>query len=492
MSIRLRLLLSYIAMIIIPIFFTLIVAILVVLLFRGDIKEIQDLYLPPEENVAISQKEQLIIDYYRQTKVEPERFLDQSFLHETNKKLSPFGYRLVVRKENKLIYVPSSLKNLNSGDLQPFGTNRGVDPVERIANNQFVSIKQLDFFFPDYSEGTLFFIQDASGFAKVVRSFFPIIVILLIVILVVTNSLLTYFVSRSIIRPIRKLQKAASMMKEGNLNVEIKPESKDELGQLAQGFEEMRIRLKESIDLQVDYENNRKELLANISHDLKTPITSIIGYVEGIRDGVANSPKKMERYIQTIYTKARDLDRMIDQLFLFSKLDLQRLPFHFERIKFDQYLSDFVEELRFDVEGMNVEVSLDIDKNETYEVSGDREQLKRVITNITDNSLKYNDKEEKKLHFHLSAMDSYILFKLEDNGPGVNEKSIPYIFDQFYRADLARGTKKGGSGLGLSIAKRIIEEHNGSIWAENNNGAGISIFITLKRANENDEKNINY
>ncbi len=351
MSIRLRLLLSYIAMIIIPILFTLIVAILVVLLFRGDIKEMRDLYLPPEENVAISQKEQLIIDYYRQTKVEPERFLDQSFLHDTNKKLSEFGYRLVVRKENKLIYVPSSLENLNSGDLQPFGTNRGVDPVERIANNQFVSIKQLDFFFSDYSEGTLFFIQDASGFAEIVRSFFPTIIILLIVILVVTNSLLTYYVSRSIIRPIRKLQKAASMMKEGNLNVEIKPESQDELGQLAQGFEEMRIRLKESIDLQLAYEKNRKVLIANISHDLKTPITSIIGYVEGIRDGVANSPQKMERYIQTIYTKARDVDRMIDQLFLFSKLDLQRLPFHFEPIKFDQYLSDFVEEFRFDVRG---------------------------------------------------------------------------------------------------------------------------------------------
>ena len=353
-------------------------------------------------------------------------------------------------------------------------------------------LSNLIFSFPDYSEGTLFFIQDASSIAEVVRSFFPIIIILLIVILVVTNSLLTYFVSKSIIRPIRKLQKAASMMKEGNLTVEIKAESKDELGQLAQGFEEMRIRLKESIDLQVAYENNRKELIANISHDLKTPITSIIGYVEGIRDGVANSPKKMERYIQTIYTKARDLDRMIDQLFLFSKLDLQRLPFHFERIKFDQYLSDFVEELRFDVEGMNVEVSLDIDKNETYEVMGDHEHLKRVITNIVDNSLKYNDKEEKKLHFHLSTIDSHILFKLEDNGPGVNEKSIPFIFEQFYRADLARGTKKGGSGLGLSIAKRIIEEHNGSIRAENNIGAGISIFITLKRANENDEKNINY
>ncbi len=310
--------------------------------------------------------------------------------------------------------------------------------------------------------------------------------------MVVTNSLLTYYVSRSIIRPIRKLQKAASLIKDGNLNVEIKAESKDELGQLAQGFEEMRIRLKESIDLQLAYENNRKELIANISHDLKTPITNIIGYVEGIRDGVANSPKKMERYIQTIYTKAKDLDRMIDQLFLYSKLDLQRLPFHFERIRFDQYLSDFVEELRFDVEEMNVKVNLEIDKNEKYEVMGDREKLKRVITNIVDNSLKYNDKEEKELYFHLSTMDSYILFKLEDNGPGINEKSIPFIFDQFYRADLARGTKKGGSGLGLSIAKRIIEEHEGSIWAENNTRVGITISITLKKADENDEKNINH
>ncbi len=492
MSIRLRLLLSYIAMIIIPVIFTLIVAILVAFLFRGDLKEIRDLYLPPEENVAISIKEQLIIDLYRQTKVEPERFLAQSFLDEANSKLNQFGLRLVVRKENKLVYVPASLKNLNKGDLQPFGTNRGVDPVERIGANQYVSIKQLDFFFSDYSEGTLFFVQDASSIPEVVRSFFPVIIILLIVILIVTNSLLTYYVSKSIIRPIRKLQKAASMMKEGNLTEEIKAESKDELGQLAQGFEEMRMRLKESIDLQLAYEKNRKELIANISHDLKTPITSIIGYVEGIRDGVANSPQKMERYIQTIYTKARDLDRMIDQLFLFSKLDLQRLPFYFEPIKFDQFLSDYVEELRFDVEGNNVEVTLDIDKNEKYEVMGDYEHLKRVITNIVDNSLKYNDKTKKQLNFHLSAIDSTIHFKLEDNGPGVKENSVPFIFEQFYRADLSRGTKKGGSGLGLSIAKRIIEEHNGSIWAENNIGTGISIFITLKRTNEDDEKNINY
>ena len=194
--------------------------------------------------------------------------------------------------------------------------------------------------------------------------------------------------------------------------------------------------------------------------------------------------KKWSAIFSTIYSKSNDLDHMIDQLFLYSKLDLQRLPFQFEWIKFDQYVRDFVEELRFDVEEMNVNIHLTIDERETYAAMIDREQMKRVITNIVDNSLKYNDKEEKVLYFYLSVENSHILFKLEDNGPGINEKSIPYIFDQFYRADLARGTEKGGSGLGLSISKRIIEEHQGTIWAENNHGQGITILFTLKKAGD--------
>lgn len=478
-------------MIIIPVVFVMISVILVALFFKGDIKEIRNLYLPPDEHEAISEKEKLFVDLHRQSTLHPDRFLNQSFLKETNRKLNQFGIRLAVRKGKKLIYVPSSLKNVKLEILPPFGLDREIDPVERV-DHQFITIKQIDFFFSDSTEGTIFFIEDASELAEFVREFFPIIIILLVFILIVTNGLLTYYVSRSIIRPIRKLQNAASMIKDGNLNVAIKAESKDELGRLAIGFEEMRIRLKESIDLQLAYEKNRKELIANISHDLKTPITSIKGYVEGIRDGVANSPQKMERYIHTIYTKAMDLDHMIDQLFLYSKLDIQTLPFHFERIELDQYLLDYVEELQFDVEDMNVQITLNIDKNEKYEVIGDREHLKRVITNIVDNSLKYIDKEEKELHFHLAAMDSHVLIKVEDNGPGIDETSLPFIFDQFYRADLARGTEKGGSGLGLSIAKRIIEEHHGSIWAENNNGQGTTILFTLKKAGENDEKDFNH
>ncbi len=98
------------------------------------------------------------------------------------------------------------------------------------------------------------------------------------------------------------------------------------------------------------YENNRKELIANISHDLKTPITTIKGYTEGIRDGIPNSPEKMDKYLQIIYNNAVELDGLIDDLFLFSKLDLKKLPFNFEAININDYLKDCFEELQFDLE----------------------------------------------------------------------------------------------------------------------------------------------
>jgi histidine kinase len=483
MSIRLRLLLSNLAMILVPIIFVCLSALLVAFLFRGDMKELRNIYLPPEHYNHMTEKNQLLIDLHKETMKNPGNFLDQAYLQAIDSQLNKTGgTSLAVRKGKQMIYVPAKLTGLEMDELPPFGFFGEVDPVERI-DHQFVSIKKLDFFYPDGAEGSLFFVTDASSFAKFVRKSFPILFIGLIIVLIGTNGLLTYYVSRSIIRPIRGLQKAAKRIKEGDLTLPILITSKDEMGQLAQGFEEMRVRLKESIETQLAYEENRKELIANISHDLKTPITTIKGYVEGIRDGVANSPEKIDRYMQTIHSKSIELDHMIDELFLYSKLDLQRLPFHFEKIHLDHYLQDFVDELRFDLEEMRVEITLNIEEGD-YLIMGDREHLKRVITNIVDNSLKYIDKPDKVLSFHLSTVDDGVLFKMTDNGPGIAEENLSIIFDRFYRVDTARGTEKGGSGLGLSIAKRIIEEHHGSIWAESRQGQGTTISFTLIKAGE--------
>jgi signal transduction histidine kinase len=313
-----------------------------------------------------------------------------------------------------------------------------------------------------------------------VQSFLAIRVILMLVIIMITNGFLTFLVARSIIKPVNKLITAAKEISKGNLDFSIDTSNKDEIGELSRTFETMRQRLKESNELQKKYEENRKQLFANISHDLRTPITSIKGYVEGIRDGVANTPEKMERYLHTIYTKTKDLDALIEELFLYSKLDLNKIPFHFQKVNLYDFLKDFVEELQFDVEKDQIAINLDAVEKE-YIVMADLDKLRRVVMNISQNAIKHLDKDNKKISFILTADDKQVTVQICDNGAGIPREDLPYIFDQFYRADVARSTKTGGSGLGLAIVKRIIEEHGGSIWATSELGKGTSIYFTLKK-----------
>nr|WP_155669436.1 HAMP domain-containing sensor histidine kinase [Ornithinibacillus caprae] len=314
----------------------------------------------------------------------------------------------------------------------------------------------------------------------------------LLTVLIITNGLLTYFVAKSIIQPVKRLQQAAKEISNGNLEFTIESSSRDELGQLSETFELMRKRLKESEELQTRYAENRKELIASISHDLKTPMTSIKGYIEGIRDGIANTPEKMERYIETIYAKTNDMDQLIDELFLYSKLDLNQVHYHFEHIDLWSYLSDFIEELAFDLEENDCNVSLFVNNQDTFIVQADREQLKRVLLNIIQNSLKYMDKDEKEIRVILTANADQVTVTIKDNGIGISEEAIPFIFERFYRTDTSRNTATGGSGLGLAIVRRIIEQHEGEIWAESKQGIGTSISFTLPKVGDVNEKNPDY
>ncbi|WP_078378501.1 sensor histidine kinase [Sutcliffiella halmapala] len=311
--------------------------------------------------------------------------------------------------------------------------------------------------------------------------FLTIRFIILLLALMITNGALTYFVSKSIIKPVQQLTKAAKEISEGNLDSPIQALKEDELGQLSNTFDAMRLKLKEARELQRHYEDNRKELIASISHDLKTPITSIKGYVKGIQDGIANTPEKRMRYMDTIYKKANDMDHLIDELFLYSKLDLGRVPFEWEEVDLNAYFQDFIEELSFSLEEDGGKVSYHADQKDSYIVMADREKLKRVISNIMQNSLKYMNKSQREIHVFLKAESDQVCVQIKDNGQGIPAEALPYIFESFYRTDLSRNSATGGSGLGLAIGKRIIEEHGGSIWAESELGKGTSIFFTLKK-----------
>ncbi|MDQ0166221.1 histidine kinase [Bacillus horti] len=320
-----------------------------------------------------------------------------------------------------------------------------------------------------------------SDMSQGMEMFLSLRLVGMLLILVITNGLLTYFVSKSIIKPITELSEAAKRISEGDLNFEIKSVKKDELGQLSNTFDRMRQNLKEAKEWQAKYEQERLELITSISHDLKTPLTSIKGYVKGIQDGVANTPDKLDRYLETIYKKADDLDGLIEKLFLYSKFEMERVPFQFEPVDLYTFFEDFVEELQFNLEEESGTALLQANKDDSYVVQADREQLKRVVTNITQNSMKYMKNGYKRIEVQLKAEPDQVVVGIADNGSGIPKEDLPFIFDRFYRTDTSRNSATGGSGLGLAIVKKIIEESSGTVWVDSEVGQGTKINFTLKK-----------
>lgn len=307
---------------------------------------------------------------------------------------------------------------------------------------------------------------------------------LFLMVVFITASLLIYWIYRTVSVPLANLQKAARNIKEGNLDFEIKAEADDEIGQLCRDFEEMRLRLKANAEEKIAFDKENKELISNISHDLKTPITAIKGYVEGIMDGVADTPEKMDRYIKTIYNKANEMDLLINELTLYSKIDTNRIPYNFTTISAKGYFMDCAEDLHLELGAKGVDFEFRNYLEEDSKVIVDPEQLRRVINNIISNSLKYMDKPKARITMDLKDVGDFIQVELGDNGKGIATKDLPYIFDRFYRTDASRNSSKGGSGIGLSIVKKIVEEHGGNIWATSEEGVGTTMCFVVRKYQE--------
>ena len=228
-------------------------------------------------------------------------------------------------------------------------------------------------------------------------------------------------------------------------------------------------------------EQKNRELISNITHDLKTPITAIKGYVEGIMDGVADTDEKKERYIKTIYTKATEMDRLINELTYYSGIDSNRIPYTFHRIDVTDYFNDCIEEVGLDLGNKNIQLNYTNLINPGTRIIADPEQMKKVINNIIGNSVKYMDKKEGVIDIRLlDAVDS-IRIEIEDNGKGIAAKDLGNIFERFYRTDASRNSSQGGSGIGLSIVKKIVEDHGGYIWATSKEGEGTCMHIVIRK-----------
>ena len=304
------------------------------------------------------------------------------------------------------------------------------------------------------------------------------------IILVFTALSVGLWIYRSIAVPSVKLRKATRNIKEGNLDFVLEVEGNDEFSQLCQDFEEMRKRLKESTEEKILMDKENKELISNISHDLKTPITAVKGYVEGIMDGVADTPEKMDRYVRTIYNKTNEMDHLINELTFYSKIDTNRIPYTFSKLNVEDYFSDCAEELGLEMETRGIELVYANYVEKDVQVIADGEQIRRVIHNIVSNAIKYMEKPRGIIQIRVKDVGDFIQVEIEDNGKGIAAKDLPYIFDRFYRTDVSRNSSKGGSGIGLSIVKKIMEDHGGKVWATSRLGIGTIMYFVLRKYQE--------
>jgi signal transduction histidine kinase len=306
--------------------------------------------------------------------------------------------------------------------------------------------------------------------------------LLFLIIVSLINSYLTQRTTLRIIKPLEPLNEGVKQIKANNLSYRIDYKDNDEFRPVCDAFDDMALKLETSTVQKKKDETNRKELIAGISHDLLTPLTSIIVGMEGLEKGVASTPEMQKKYHTHIKNEATNMKHIIQQLFLFSKLDMDEFPLNLMRVDICLAISEMLEDLIVGYENRGLSIHLsEMPKNNF--AHADVFLLRNVITNIIENSIKYKVKEHGHMDISTAVMGNSIFFRFADDGPGVEPEMLSKLLDVFYRADPSRTGPPNGfgasSGLGLPISAKIIQSMGGTIDAELPPSGGLAIIVSL-------------
>lgn len=317
------------------------------------------------------------------------------------------------------------------------------------------------------------------------------IIVILILILIAavilsiyfTDRFLTGFVFRKIEKPLDLLESGVAQIRDGNLDYQINYDEHNEFLPVCNAFNEMAVRLKKSVEQTLKNEQSRKELLAGISHDIRSPLTSIQAYVEGLLDGVADTPERQKKYLLTIKQKSENISNMVSQFFTFSKMELDDFPVNLVPLDMRIELEKIIQSIEDEYCQKGLKIILDA---ESIVLKIDSALLSRICTNILSNSLKYNHSENPKINIYSESNERAYILHFADNGNGVDEEILDKLFDAFYRSDPARNNPGKGSGLGLAIVSNAIKRMNGTVTAQNVSGGGLDIIITLPKEDKSE------
>ena len=297
-----------------------------------------------------------------------------------------------------------------------------------------------------------------------------------IVVLVIISQVFTRKLVNRIMEPLDALADGAERIRNNDLTQDIEYSGDAEFENVCHTFNEMRGAILAGQEKNRKYEKARTDMIAGISHDLRTPLTAIRGTIKGLLDGVASTPKRQKKFLETAYRRTGDMDLLLNQLFYLSKLETGNMPFDFKTIDICEFIRNYVKQKQELLENGQEEITADIKGGAGY-VSADSEQLQRIFDNLLENSRKYGKVKPLKIKISLERNKEGFCICFSDNGVGVPEEKLPYIFDEFFRGDESRN-KKEGNGLGLYIVKFLTEAMGGSVRAEN--AGGLVICLELK------------
>jgi len=423
-----------------------------------------------KEDIKKEDKSNLLrIETSNQRELIKEMFKENSYYMEND-----FYDYTVINLKGEAIF--SSIDDFNKGEKINLENEIGYDNAFDNRKNALIrySIPLVN---NDVQEGIIIIDLPQSILKKESKNekFIPLWILLFLI--GILAFMINRFVKIDIIKPIKELHSSAKTILNGSYKCKVNYDYHGEVGEFCHDFEAMRGEIIDSKEKEEKLKRNEKELLACISHDLKTPLSSISGYVEGIRDGIAKDEDGIKRYSNIILKKSKELSKLIDDILEQSKTELNEMSIERKEIYSDDYLKEVLGDLSIDVATHNMKLDVKGQLPRAL-ISIDIIRINQVINNIISNSIKYS-KSGEKIEIWVDDEIDKITVNIKDFGSGISIDDIPFVFNKFYRGEKYRNTIISGSGLGLSISKYIVESHGGNIKCSSSLESGTTISFTI-------------
>lgn len=402
--------------------------------------------------------------------------VNSSNYEEINKEFSIYDYSLIVYDKTNLVYgdnnsdVETIINNsdIKSNILETVFINNTTGVIKSSNNKIFIALK---------NKNENEFINDEKNLKSMINRFIRLSIISIIFLIIVVY-LFSKFVVKRIMKPITLLSDGAKRVEYGNYDEKIEYNKDDEFKVLVHSFNDMQKHLKEETIKNEKYEKAKLEMINGISHDIRTPLTAVKGYIKGIQDGVAKTKDKQKEYLNIAYNRTLDIEKLINNLFDTFNYETGEIKLNFERIEIEEYINNYINRKKEELKDKNIKIKTNKLPVKVY-TSLDVNQFDRVFDNLINNSIKYANIKNLIIDINTWTENGKLKISFKDNGIGVKEDNLNKLFDEFYKEDNARS--ENGSGLGLFIVKTIVELHNGNIIAKNKNGLYFEITLGCDR-----------